>query len=423
MIDIKNILIITDSYFPKPLANGICIHQIALILKELGYEVHIICFEKKGDKKEDLFEGIFIHRVNMRLFFKLRHYAEDNIESWKGKLVYKIAMLLNKFKKIIYLPFYPMTSPLFIYRYYKLARKLHEKHEFSMIISVYNPLEAVVAGMLVKRHFNKVKYIIYSLDSLTNNGGVKIIPNKWTEDKGWQWEKICYRYADKILNLKCHEKHHNKERYLEFKNKMEIIDIPLLRSLNNNFEKRESPFEKEYMQWIYTGALNSKSRNPTYLCKIFETINSNNKYKLHFYSRGNCEHIIEKYQEKTKGHVVRHGYVSAGESVNAINNSDFLISIGNNNSDMIPSKIFEYISTGKKIIHFYERDGDSCINYYKQYPLALLINQNENFLENIKKIITFVNEPYTKIEIRSLESIFEMNTPQYTAKIIKHMLT
>jgi hypothetical protein len=410
------------SYFPKPMANGICVHQIALALKESEYEVHVICFDKKGDEKEDIFEGIFIHRVKTRLFFKLRYYAEDNIESLRGKLVYKLAMLLNKLKKIMYLPLYPMTSPVFIYRYYKLATNLHKNHKFSMVFSVYNPFEAVVAGMMLKRQFNKVKYVIYSLDTLTNDGGVKIIPSKWTEKKGWQWEKRIYQYADKVLNLKCHEDHYNKKRYSEFKNKMKIIDIPLLRPLDNNLNKQDSLFEKKYLHFIYTGALDLRSRNPTYLCKLFDIINSNNKYKLHFYSRGNCEDLIMDYQEKTEGHVVRHGYVSLEESVNAICNSEILISIGNNNSDMIPSKIFEYISTGKKIIHFYEREDDSCINYYEQYPASLLIYEKDDFVENIKKIITFIDNPHVDIEIGSLKNIFEKNTPQYTLKIIKDML-
>ena len=43
------ILVITSSYYPKPSANGICVHRIAEILKLMGYEIHVICPRKNDE--------------------------------------------------------------------------------------------------------------------------------------------------------------------------------------------------------------------------------------------------------------------------------------------------------------------------------------------------------------------------------------
>ncbi len=198
----KKILIMMGSYFPKPMANGICTHQIALELKKNGYDVHVICFNKSGDLREDSYDGIKIHRVKMRLFFKMLFYSENIINTLRGKCIYKIAMIINKIKKLIYAPFYPMTSPIFIYRYYKLAKRLHKENNFDIIISVYNPLEALIAGSMMKKKYKEINFAIYILDTLSNSPKVKFLSKSWTEWKGWQWEKRIYKYADIIFNMK-----------------------------------------------------------------------------------------------------------------------------------------------------------------------------------------------------------------------------
>ena len=412
----KKLLIMMGSYYPKPYANGICVHQIALALKKQGYEIHIVCFNKQGDKKEDLFEGIFIHRVKMRLFFRLCFYAENNIYTRKSKLVYKLAMILNKIKKIMYLPLYPMVSPVFIYRYYVRAKALHKEYNFDMVLSVYNPLEALVAGTMVKKKYPNIKFGLYVLDSLTNNTEKKYFSKSWIESKGWKWEKWSYTYADIVLNLKCHEKHHQKERYHIYRSKMKIIDIPLINKIK--FDKNISLFDINYTHFVYTGALNFQNRNPQYLCELFLSLGGASEYKLHFYSRGDCEELIDQYVEKTCGNIKRYGYVNQKEALLAIYEANFLISIGNRNTDMIPSKIFEYMSTGKPIIHFYKSENDSCLTYLQKYPLTLLINENEGLEDNINKVKDFIDSPKEPLEFSKIMEMFKQNTPQYTVDII-----
>lgn len=410
------------SYFPKPMANGICTHQIALELKKKGYDVHSICFKKSGDLREDSYDGIKIHRVKMRLFFKMLFYSENIINTLRGKCIYKIAMIINKIKKIMYLFFYPMTSPILIYRYYKLAKKLHEENYFDMIISVYNPLESLIAGALIKRKFKDIKFAIYVLDSLTNNGGTKYAPKKWTENKGWQWEKRIYKDADIIFNMKCHEEHHKKERYDMYREKMKIVDIPLFNSFNLDVKQDCNFFSKDSTHLLYAGSLDIEGRNPKYLCDAFIEISNRCNVKLHFYSRGNCENMIIKYQKRSQYRIVRHGYVDRDVLLKAISSADILISIGNKESEMIPSKIFEYIYTGKPIIHFYKSENDSSITYYKHYPKALLINENDDFLTNVNKISNFINTKQKKLSIDNLKELYIQNTPQYTVNFINEIL-
>ena len=411
----KKILIMTDAFLPKALANGICVHQIAKSLIEMGYEVHIISYKKKGESKYEIIDQIKIHRVKQRLFFALRLYGEENANSFLGKIAYNLAMVINKVKKLIYISHYPMTSVIFTLRYYFKAKKLHKEHNIDLIISVYNPIESYAAGILLKRKFPNIKLVLYVLDSLTNNGLTRFISQKLNDNKGWTWEKRGYSIADLILNMKCHEEHHSRQRYDQYRKKMKIVDIPLFRSItckqDTNF------FDSSIINIVYTGALGYEYRNPKYLCDLFLSIPNIDSYKLHFFSRGNSESLLENYSQISSGKIVRHGYVDVKTSINAICNASILVSIGNSNSIMIPSKIFEYMSTGKPIIHIFSRNDDSCLPYYSKYENVLLIDQYDSFEVNMNKLNIFIRNQ-DNIDINSIKSIFNENTPEYTAKFI-----
>ena len=53
------------------------------------------------------------------------------------------------------------------------------------------------------------------------------------------------------------------------------------------------------------------------------------------------------------------GRVSHTVAIQYMSEADFLLNIGNSISSMVPSKIFEYISTGKPIISIYSNINDS----------------------------------------------------------------
>ena len=85
---------------------------------------------------------------------------------------------------------------------------------------------------------------------------------------------------------------------------------------------------------------------------------------------------------------------------------------------MIPSKIFEYFSFEKKIIHFYKDDEDTCLLYLKKYPYALLIDERNPLADNLDKIIKFLDNEKPVSTRQEWRKDFYMNTPEYTAKLI-----
>jgi len=63
--------------------------------------------------------------------------------------------------------------------------------------------------------------------------------------------------------------------------------------------------------------------------------------------------------------------VAAGEALRA--EADILLNLGNEMDNQIPSKLFEYMGTGKPILHLAAHRDDLCCRYLRDYPLALIL--------------------------------------------------
>ena len=129
--------------------------------------------------------------------------------------------------------------------------------------------------------------------------------------------------------------------------------------------------------------------------------------------------------QRKNAFLILHNEVSESELDRAMCDADILISIGNKDSDFLPSKTLKYMGTGKPIIHFYSDDNDVSLNYYKYYPAVLFIDQRREINDSlIDEVVDFVQK--TRIDINvdfdELKSNLIKNTPEYTAKQLMELI-
>ena len=77
-----------------------------------------------------------------------------------------------------------------------------------------------------------------------------------------------------------------------------------------------------------------------------------------------------------------------------VNSAHCLLSIGNKNPNQIPSKVIEYLATGKPIIHFTEIDDDPVINLSNEFHNLVILNKSDDE----KKLSLLIEEMFNKIE-------------------------
>lgn len=421
----KKILIILGSYFPKPSANGICVKQVVDEFKKQKVDVTILATKSKGLDKIGIVDDIRVHRIKPRLSQRMLEWCDDNKDKKYVGVIRRIGLILNKIKHILCFPTWPLVSPIYSYRYYKRARKLHKIHKYDGVLSVYTPIDALIAGALIKRKNSDIKLMLYFLDTLSGGVVPKGFSREWLEGRGYWWDKRLFNISDTIFIMKSHQKHYSKERYSRFKNKIKVVDIPLIREMKSSSNIAEFSFDKEKLNIVYTGTLLKHIKNPIYLLKTLGNINEKNRWTFHIFGGGDCNDMIDKYIKEEKGvPIIKYGHVGTETAVKAMLESDILINLGSTVDSQIPSKIFEYMATGKPIISFYKYDTEPSIPYLKKYPLSLLIKEEwDKIDENNQLIVDFVNRYKDKhISFNEIKDMFQNNTPEPLVKYVLDLL-
>ena len=157
----------------------------------------------------------------------------------------------------------------------------------------------------------------------------------------------------------------------------------------------------------YFGIFTKGVRSPN---SFLELIKKNNEMEFSWYVNEDSEKIIKSCDLNVDKHSF-YSQVSREEAQKLmVNSAHCLLSIGNKNPNQIPSKVVEYLATGKPIIHFTEIDNDPVIKL--SYEFDNLITLNKSVEE--EDVSLFIEEMFCKIEKFNKDKFIN----DYTAKSI-----
>ena len=405
----KKIGILVESYYRTPQPNGICTRAIAEELYKQDHDVTVFT-SKRGlnQPKSEKVNGIEILRFNRSLAFLFR-----NISNYYTKRLSIIARLISKtlFKIDNSLKFFawPLHSILLIFKYIYAVNKVHKNKELDVLVGVYLHLEEVIAAIIIKKNFPKIKLVIYTLDALSGRTVPKIFgTKKFAEISVKLWEKIIFNNADIICAMESHREHYNHPSYDNIRTKLKFMDIPYLK-----FKKNDALIERksDKVSIVYTGFSSETTGAPFYFIEALKLI-KNVEFHMYGGRSKNVERFIGESGLLNKV-IYLHGRKPHDEIIKIQQSADILVNFGNDNSCMVPSKIFEYISNKKPIISFYNISNDASYPYLKRYANSLLIKEEKAlFEENVNSLEKFIfADNYTEISDDFLLKNFYNNTP------------
>lgn len=300
------------------------------------------------------------------------------------------------------------------------VEELLNKKSYDAVIAVVNPVETAEALHSLKNVFPKVIFILYEIDPASNR--YKYPENcfqKWWQQKTTKWEQKIYRGFDRIIHMQGHRPHFERECYSEFQEKFSFLDIPSFTADKKFCENIQ--FHAPVLM-LYGGAFYPKLRNPTTMFEVLSALSAQMPFEFFIYTDSRMKETVGKFAAE---HAFVHCENLLPEKgfIQKIFGADVLISLGNKQSDFLPSKIFRYMATGKPIIHFYFDETDSCIAYFKKYKRTLLVNLQDTKENNVGKILAFLSQcPSMRLGKEEIISALEVNTPAYTAKKIKEFV-
>lgn len=330
------------------------------------------------------------------------------------------------------------TNPLevvkgvFIKLLYKIERKLNKKgfieknasnafykalnhidaSKYDVIVTMSGRYYVTTAVMQYCKKHDK-KFIFYQVDPCSSNSSLPCENIRARE----RLEQEIYENATAVITTPLIYSEQQKIMSKEIMKKVTPMEFPLIS------EREDFPVEKTEKNkpcCMFLGSIYGGIRNPNYTISLFEPLLKDNMVELHFVGVRE-EELQEEFQ---KIGITCHGKVELQKAFAMMQQADFLVNIGNSVLNQLPSKVLDYISTGKPIINICKSRKCPSITYMDKYPMSINIFEEYDLKgAQIELLREFITANFgKKVEYTEIEKIYYDCTPKYCAKLLEDML-
>ena len=176
-----------------------------------------------------------------------------------------------------------------------------------------------------------------------------------------------------------------KEDYIgsPIEEKIEYFMLPCIREFHPDTAKRVIEFDNSYINCVFLGDFYLGIENTDFIFRLFEIISEKNR-KIRFYTVGNLGdygETVKLWEKKLGEGYICHKRVSQEESYNVLFDCDVLVSMGHDSANMCPSKIIDFISAGRPILHIQKIEDCCGKKYLAKYPNKVCIYQGDELTE------------------------------------------
>lgn len=175
----------------------------------------------------------------------------------------------------------------------------------------------------------------------------------------------------------------------------------------------------------FFGSMYREIRDPRPAIALFNEVAKDPEITVTF--AGHLEDLPEEELFPKSGKIQYLGKLSGDDLAKNYAETDVLINIGNSVDNQMPSKIFEYISTGKPIINIFKSPECPTLKYLTRYPLALNLPEEDlkaDLQNKAAEVRTFIKTNKTnRVPAEEIQKTFEANTFESFAAAIAKWIT
>ena len=405
----KKILIVTHQFLPHVSPRTTRWKMIIDDLIERGNQVTILTGTSPDDSVKNYDILYFGNKKISSTISSIRKDANNNSQNRAIKnFVYNS---LKKIYRFLFKTFaWPDYAMFWAYTIYKNKKKIPKNYDY--IFSVSLPFTSHLCGSILSKHSSDWIMDIgdplsLKKDSPENNRFLYSSINTYFEKKYYKKSKrIIFTHYESLL---FHQENFNLDpKKLIIGHPISKIDLNKI-SLSEKYNYSDVPVKIGYFG-IFTEGIREPTNYLNSICKDLEidfhhywyTNNESKKYFISYLN--NKQHTFNNLVPRT-------------EAIDLmINSMHILLSIGNTNTYQLPSKVIEYISLGKPVLHFAEISNDPMYKFQNLFSNLKIINRNtqkddlHEFLQNFQlqtvklNIDNFENNFSSKSIIENLNS-------------------
>lgn len=413
----KRILFLTRSY-PDTLGSAtiLCMHRVLNCVAESGkYDVHVLSMCYPGETFLEKVGNVIVHRMKPTLWQQMRNSLQ------KSRKHQKVARIMEVMTKAITIPTYPRTEPLTDRIYTRDAMKLQREIGFDLIVSEHHGLTTLLAGCRLIKKYHTLKHVTILWDPIKGQMATIKLPSKYTDRRINNLEIFAAKYTTLQISTLSMKSYHSQHGDVATDHRI-YLDIPsILRPEPEVFTKSLNLLKLGYINIVFSGLLSEYYRDARPIIRLLNQCENAKLINILFFSRGEKE-AVEAEAKKFKGSIVYHDYIPLSELHTLYHHADYLLNVSHINPNMVPSKIFEYMSYGKPIISTYPTDGDAAQKYVSRYPDSLCIDVRGEEKNNVAALNAFLSRDHNLVPFDTVKEIFKDNTPERFLEVIDKVI-
>ena len=398
------ILILQEDLFATPDANAKLVFRICEQLCSQGYDVSVLGMAHNEQERATEYKGIhLIHEPELCVRAARTLKERLGIFHWLRYLLLPRTIKYRNYNKR-YTPFY-----LEVQRW--LNCHVIEYDALIACCSPYYPLQ--LAAEVAKR----IPVIYYKIDPV----------GSWGDKSGWdtasstieneiKWDNVAMRiimpdvvYRD-YMRLPTKVNGH-KAVVAQFPNVRKIVPL-------QHPSKIVEQFDKAKINLLFVGKFYATVRHPQYLFDLMERLKDTNMV-LHIVGplnyMGFDKEYIDKYFTNKIPNIRFYGAVPPQEADDLLLHADVLVHVGNAVDSLMPSKILDYISSGKPILNICKIRTCPTLPLMDKYPIGLTIYEDEGM--NVERVKEFCVENKGKqVPYEQIEKLYPECTIEYVGR-------
>lgn len=301
------------------------------------------------------------------------------------------------YKKTIASIYWPDSACLWSILAWHKARQLLGSSKFDAVITVAHPFSSHLVGLFLGRRLKDIPWVCdygdpfsFLFESPPNNFCLYGRLNRWVE------RKIITK--SKRISVTTENAAREYSRFLSVPLDY-FVTIPPLYSGPINSSTIEQKKKNSVVRLLFVGMLYQSLRNPRFLLRLLDRIVQNDqglKLEMHFVGDINeCREEFDAYTHAFNEWIFFHPSVSREQVRHYIESADVLVNIGNSTTFQFPSKIIEYVATGKPILNISSMaiECDLVAQYLKNYPASLtVVSETDSAKEVAEKCVNFMRD-------------------------------
>ena len=402
MMNKSRILLVTHQFTPHVSPRTTRWSILCTELVERGYDVTVLTGTKQDEHNSKKYRVIYIGSKKIGSLIENTRKASSNSE--RNSAIKKFFFyLLKKVYRFFYRTFAWPDYAMFWY--FSVRRNRKNIPDYDLIISVSLPFTSHFAAHSINKKKRK-KWIMdigdpFSLkrDAPENNKYLFSLLNKYIEKKYYQFSNnVLFTHKESL-------KHHS--------NSFPVLDgkssvLPPVFNLNDNDLTNNFDFSKRPIKIAYFGVLTNGVRTPNNFLSFFNKLDFD-EVELHWYVNEDSKKMVKNISSLRINNFF-YEMVPRKEALSLmLTEYHALLNIGNANPFQLPSKVIEYLSTGKPIIHFSEVYNDSSESILKVRPNTIIISRNSepNLIKREIDDKLFADNNITAIKKYSSKSVVD----------------